>query len=149
MDNEKIVLCADHGGFELKEYLKGRLEKDNIDFIDLGGDGDNEDDYPDIISKGAKAIRSKKYKNGIFICGAGIGASIAANRFKGVRAALAWNRVSAIKSREHNNANVIVFSGRYLSFKKAYRLFRLWRKTEFSKKQRHVRRINKLDKVGN
>ncbi len=148
MDNRNIVICSDHAGYKLKEYLKKRLKRDNFNIIDMSGDADQGDDYPDIISKGSEAISSGKYKEGIFICGAGVGASIVANRYKGVRAVLAFNKRAVIFSKEHNNTNVIVFSGWLISFRKAYRFFNLWWNAKFSGYERHIRRINKLDRLG-
>ncbi len=148
MDNENIVISSDHAGSKLKEYLKKRLEKENFNIIDMSNDEDKGDDYPDIIRKGAEAISSGKYKKGIFICGAGVGASIVANRYKGVRAVLAFNKKAVTLSREHNDSNVIVFGGWLISFRKAYRFFNLWWNAKFSGYERHIRRINKLDMLG-
>ncbi len=146
--NEKLVICSDHAGYKLKEYLKKKLEKKNIDFIDLGVYNEERVDYPGIISKGAKAVNSGEYERGIFICGSGVGASIVANRFKGVRAVLAYNKKSVILSREHNNTNVIVFGGRMINFYKVFKLLKIWLKTEFSKKENHARRVVMLGKIG-
>jgi len=147
-EEKKIILCTDHAGLELKEYIKKRLKKDHFIVEDIGVYDHKRVDYPDIISKGARTIHSGKYKRGIFLCGSGIGASITANRFKRVRAALVYNENTAILSRKHNDANVIVFGGRMISFPKAYQLFQIWWNTEFSK-GRHLKRVKKLGRIRN
>ena len=105
----KIIIATDHAAFELKEYLKKKLKKDGFLIDDIGVYNTDRMDYPDIISQGAKAIQAEKYKKGLFLCGSGIGASITANRYKKVRAALVYDEATARLSRQHNNANVIVF----------------------------------------
>lgn len=148
MSSEKIVLCSDHGGWEIKEYFKQRLTKDQIEFIDFGVLDKSSVDYPDIIAKGAQAIARGEYQKGIFFCGSGVGASIVANRYHNVRAALAYNKAVAQYSRLHNNANVIVFGGRFIGFSKAYKLFKLWYNTPFEDEERHSRRVKKMDSCG-
>ncbi len=144
----ELVVCSDHVGYKLKEYLKNRLEKEDIRFIDLGVYNEERVDYPDIASKGAKVINSGKYKKGIFICGSGVGASIAANRYKGVRAVLAYNKKAVILSRQHNDSNVIVFGGKLINSNRAFKLFIAWWNTGFSNEERHALRVAKLDKIG-
>lgn len=148
MEKKEIVLSCDHGGYKLKEYLKEKLEKDQFKVIDLGIHSPESADYPDIIAKGAKAIHSGQYAKGLFICGSGEGATMAANRFKKVRAALVYSKETAKLSREHNNANVIVFGERLINFKKAYNLFKVWWHTPFSEGERHIRRVKKLNGLG-
>lgn len=149
MKDKTIVVCSDHAGYPLKEYLKNRLILEGFNVKDMGVYNSESVDYPDIIKKGAKAISEGKYDKGLFICGSGEGTTMAANRFKKVRAALVWNKATAKLSREHNNSNVIVFGARVISAKKAYKLFKLWWSTSFTNDDRHIRRIKKLDKLGN
>jgi len=138
----KILIASDHGGFELKEKIKAKLKKYDVE--DLGGT-EEPCDYPDYAKKLCKKI--KKDELGILICGTGIGMSIAANRFKGIRAALCYDEYSAKMSREHNDANVLVLGGRTLSFEKAEKIVDIWLNTKFSGEERHERRIRKIDEI--
>ncbi len=147
MRNKAIVLAADHGGYELKEYLKNKLIAAGREVVDFGTDSGASVDYPDIIYKAAKSISKGKYEKGVFICGTGIGASIVANKVKKIRAALVYSKALAVLSRTHNDANVIVFGGRFIRHKKAYRLLKVWLNTRFSEDKRHIRRIKKITKV--
>jgi ribose 5-phosphate isomerase B len=146
MPKEKLILAADHGGYELKEYFKEKLS-DDYEIIDKGGVGDNEDDYPLIIHDGADAISKGESKFGVFFCGSGVGASMAANRHKGVRAVLAFNEESVKMSRLHNNANVIVFGERLIDKEKALEMFHMWINTSSSDEERHTRRVDQLDQI--
>lgn len=147
MANEKLIICSDHAGFELKEYLKKKLNKDKIEFVDFGVMDTTSMDYPDIFSKAAKAISRGKFQKGIFICGSGVGADIVANRYKRVRAVLVYTKEVAKFSRLHNNANVIALGGRLIHFRKAYQLFKIWFNTKYSGEARHTRRIKKIDSL--
>lgn len=144
---DKIIICSDHAGFDLKSYLLNKLVKDKNDITDIGVFNKDSSDYPDIISKGAKAISNGEYTKGIFICGSGIGATIVANRFKNVRAGLIYNKKIAILSRLHNDANVIVFGARLIRKAKAYQLFKIWNSTQFKNEERHLRRIQMIESV--
>lgn len=106
----KIAIAADHGGFNLKEALKKHY--DNIKLTDLGTFSQESVDYPDIAQKMVQTLRNHDADLGILICGTGIGISIAANRCKGIRAALIYSEESARLAKQHNNANIIVFGGR-------------------------------------
>ena len=147
MSDNFIVLASDHGGFELKEYLKKKLIKAGYNVIDFGTESGESVDYPDVIYKAAKSISNGTYKKGVFMCGTGIGASIVANKVKSIRAALVYTKDLAILSKTHNNANVIVFGGRFIGFRKAFSLLKIWLKTPFSNDSRHVRRIEKILEV--
>ncbi len=146
MDN-KIIICSDHAGIDLKTYLINKLTKDKFDMIDFGVNSYASSDYPKVIAKAAKVISMGEYSRGIFICGSGIGASIVANRFKNVRAGLIYNNKVAKLSRLHNDCNVIVFGARLLSKRKAYALFKTWSNTLFSHEERHQRRIRQIEEV--
>ena len=110
----KIALAADHGGYALKEELKKHLEKRGIEYEDLGTYSTESVDYPDYALKAAEAVAAGKFDFGIVVCGTGIGMSIAANKVKGVRAALCNDCYSAAKARQHNNANVLCMGARVL-----------------------------------
>ena len=148
MRKKDIVISSDHAGFELKKYLKKKLEEEGFLVNDTGPSTNDRIDYPDTISKGAKAICKDENKSGVFICGSGLGASMVANKYKGIRAALVYDKKTAVLSREHNNANVIVFGERLISPAKAWKLFKIWWNTEFSDKERHIHRVEKLNKLG-
>ena len=109
----KIALGSDHAGFELKETLKGKIAGLGHEVVDLGAHTyDALDDYPDFAEKVGKAVAAKEVDRGIVICGSGVGASIAANKIVGVRAATVTDVTTAHLCREHNHANVICFGAR-------------------------------------
>ena len=139
-----IYIGADHAGYNLKEELKNYLKELKYDFEDLGNkEPEPLDDYPDFALKVAKKTTETDGK-GIMICGTGIGSCIAANKIKGVRAAVAWDEFSAVQSREHNDANILCLGGRVLDAKTAKKIVRLWLETKFSEDERHVRRLDKI-----
>ena len=137
----KIVLASDHAGFKLKESVKKYLLLNKkIEIIDLGVDSEVSVDYPLYGIKAGEFIRDNKADKGIIICGTGIGISIAANKVKGVRAALCYDKFTAEMSRKHNDANVLVLSGRNTSRRKAIKLIKLFLTTDFEK-GRHLKRL--------
>ncbi len=146
MKSEDIIIGSDHAGFELKqkckEYLEGVLKRK---VYDIGVYDKSSSDYPDIGHKLAEQIASKKYKVGILICGTGIGMSIVANRYKGVRAALCHDIYTARYSRLHNDANVLVMGGRVIGEGLALEMLKVFLETPFEG-GRHERRIKKIDK---
>ncbi|MBR9683839.1 RpiB/LacA/LacB family sugar-phosphate isomerase [Candidatus Woesearchaeota archaeon] len=144
---KKIYLGSDHAGFKLKEKLKKWLTKQKIPFEDLGNKiYDSKDDYPDFAKKVAKAVVKNKTK-GILLCGSAQGMSIAANKMKGVRAAIPFSVKEAKLSREHNDANIICLSGWYSRFTLATKMLKIFLNTSFSKAPRHKRRLNKVKKL--
>ena len=140
---KNIVIASEHAGFSLKESIKKELKKRNFKILDLGTKNENKSvDYPTYAKKLAKKINSKNY--GILVCGSGIGMSIASNRFKNVRSALA-NSINASKlSRQHNNANVICLGSRVTSKKIATQCVLSFLSTEFEG-GRHSRRVKLLN----
>ena len=141
----KIAIASDHGGFDLKQKLIEHYQKQNIFLEDLGTDSNESVDYPDFGAKMARHILSAKADLGILICGTGIGISIAANRFKGIRAALLYDDFTAEMAKKHNNANIIAFGGRTMSFNDVVRRIDIFVQTEFEG-GRHLKRIEKLDR---
>ncbi|MBO4698769.1 ribose 5-phosphate isomerase B [bacterium] len=139
-----ISAGADHGGFELKDKLAGFLRQKGVTVIDNGTNSPDSVDYPDYAKAVARDILEKRADFGLLVCGSGIGISIAANRFKGIRAALVTNPDYARLSRQHNNANVIVFGGRFTSFDDAKNWLEIFLSTAFEG-GRHERRVAKLD----
>lgn len=140
----KIAIAADHGGFELKENLKKYYEKQGIILKDLGTYSSDSVDYPDIAEEMCKNILEASSDLGILICGTGIGISIAANRHKGIRAAVLYNDDVARLAREHNNANIIVFGGRTMTQEEVVRRIDVFLNSSFEG-GRHSCRIGKMD----
>lgn len=140
----KIAIASDHGGFELKSELIQKLISDGHDIYDLGTYSTDSVDYPLYGKLCAEAVLSEKAARGIVVCGSGIGISIAANRFKGIRCALCTSVKMAELSRMHNNANMLALGGRLTSTEKAFKIVDTWLSTDFEG-GRHERRINALD----
>jgi ribose 5-phosphate isomerase B len=141
-----FIIASDHGGLELKESIKAYLEKRGIEIRDLGTDNGNSVDYPDFGERVGKAISTGEADKGILICGTGIGMSIVANKFQGVRAALIWDEFTARMSKEHNNANIIVLGGRMLTEEKANQMVGLWLDANFEG-GRHQKRLDKIAQI--
>ncbi|SNR83567.1 ribose 5-phosphate isomerase B [Desulfurobacterium atlanticum] len=142
----KIALASDHGGYRLKETIKKFLEEENIEYIDFGTNSEESVDYPDFALKAAESIVKEETDRGIFICGTGIGISIAANKVPGIRAALCYNIFAAEMSRRHNNANVLALGGRVIGDELAKAIVKKWLETPFDG-GRHERRINKISEI--
>ena len=139
----QIGLACDHGGFELKEELKAFLKSTGVEPIDMGSFNDESVDYPDFGVRVAEKVSRGELERGILICGTGIGMSIVANKFPGVRAALANDLYSARCSREHNDANILVIGGRIIGRGMALEILKVWLSTPFAG-GRHQRRIDKI-----
>lgn len=135
---------SDHGGYKLKEKLKAVAEEMGFKVEDLGVNGPDSVDYPDFAKAVAEKVASGEGL-GVLICGTGIGMSIAANKVKGVRAAVCWDEFTAQMAKEHNNANVICLGERALDEAVAEKIFRKYLSTEFSGDERHARRVGKID----
>lgn len=140
----KIAIASDHGGYELKSYIIKQYANSEYQFTDLGTHNEESCDYPLIADKMADYIVNKKADLGILVCGSGIGISIAANRHKGIRAALLYNEQVAALAKEHNNANVAVFGGRTQSKEEVMKYLDIFLNTEFSNGERHLRRIAQM-----
>lgn len=143
MPAETIAIAADHAGFDLKSVLVDELRKAGHTVIDLGTNSADSVDYPDFADAVAKAIKAKQAERGVLVCGTGIGISIAANRHKGVRAALCRDSTDARLAREHNDANVLVLGGRTTGVETARDCLKSFLSTAFSG-GRHVRRVEKM-----
>lgn len=139
-----IVVVSDHAGFTLKEDIKAFLESEGHNVIDCGTYSKESCDYPDYANTAALTILEGKAERGIFICGTGIGISIAANRHKGIRAALCSDIYSVRLSRQHNNANVLAMGANIVALPLAKEMIKEWLKEVFEG-GRHERRICKLD----
>lgn len=143
MSKETIVLAADHAGYEMKDDLVAELKAQGYDVLDLGTNGPDSVDYPDFGAALAKAIQDGKAQRGVLVCGSGIGISIAANRHKGIRAALCHDETLARLSREHNDANVLVLGARTTGIEVAKGCLKTFITTDFEG-GRHQRRVDKL-----
>lgn len=143
---EKIVIASDHAGFNLKEKIKEFLQKHNYEVIDVGCYSTESVDYPEFGVKAIEKILHKEAEYGILICGTGIGMSIVANRFNGIRAALCHEPFSAKMSRLHNNANVLVLGGRIIGEAMALEIVKTFLETPFEG-GRHERRINLIESL--
>ncbi len=147
MKDKKIILAADHAGFELKEKIKEFLAGKNFVVEDLGTNNPESVDYPDYAIKVGKALGKEKEAKGILICGSGIGMSIAANKVKGVRAAVCHSEKAAELARLHNDANLLCLGSRLTDEKDAIKIVEKFFGTEFTGEERHKRRIEKLHKA--
>ena len=144
---ETIIIGSDHAGFDLKERVKEWLEERGFSVEDVGSSSPEQVDYPDYAHKVAEAVGSGRRARGIVICGTGIGVSIAANRHKGVRAAVVCSEDTARLAREHNDANVLALGGRTLDPALAERILDVWLETPFAG-GRHARRVAKIEIEG-
>ena len=141
---EKIAITSDHAGFNLKQKIKYQLLEDGYGVLDLGTDSDKSVDYPDYGKAIANKILQGEAIKGIALCGTGIGISISANRYKGIRAALCHNETSAIKARKHNDANIIALGARHINYDEAKQCINAFLNTDFEG-DRHKKRIFKID----
>lgn len=143
-----IYLATDHAGYALKEYIKERLVEAGYSVEDCGAKTlEKDDDYPDFIRRAAKKVQESEENRGVIFGHSGQGEAIAANRFKGVRAAVYYGGTQDILtlSREHNDANVLSLGAGFLTEEEAWSALTLWLTTAFSEAERHVRRIKKID----
>lgn len=144
----KIGICADHGGFELKEKMLSFLTENGYEPVDFGAKTlDTTDDYPDFVIPLAKAVANKQVFRGIAICGSGVGACIAANKVAGVRAALVTDYFSAHQGVEDDDMNLICLGGRVTGYASAEELVLAFLKAEFIGADRHIRRLDKIKEL--
>ena len=144
MNIRKISIGSDHGGFEYKDVIKNFLTNEGYEVIDEGTYSKESCDYPEIAKQVAKKVSTGEVSRGILICGSGIGMSIAANKVKGIRAALCSEATSARLSREHNNPNVLCMGQRLIGETMAVEIVKVWLNTEFSG-GRHQNRIDMIE----
>ena len=144
-----IILGADHAGYELKEKIKELLDKWNYDYVDVSPEFITDDDYTDVVETICKKMNVSSDK-AIIVCGTGIGSCIMANKYKGVRAAICYDEYTAKFTRLHNDANMLCLGGRTAVAKNNELLesiVKTFLDTEFSKEERHVRRLEKIKRV--
>jgi ribose 5-phosphate isomerase B len=142
----KVAVGGDHRGFQAKQLVKAIVTQMGHECIDLGTDSENPVDYPDIAYAVAKAVSEKKADKGILICATGLGMSIAANKIRGIRAALCHDELSAYISRDHNDANILCLSGDQVGEVLLRKIVETWLTTDFSG-GRHQRRVNKINAI--
>ena len=138
-----IILACDHAGYPLKEEIKKFFNRENITTIDVGTYSTDSVDYPDYAKLGCAKVLESDNNIGIFICGTGVGMSICANRNPKIRAALCTSPTIAALSRQHNNSNVLVLPGRFMSKRKAIRIVKEFLTSQYEA-GRHAKRLKKL-----
>jgi ribose 5-phosphate isomerase B len=144
----KIAIGADHGGFELKQELSVALQDAGHEVLDVGADTvEPGDDYPDSARAVGRAVVEGKAERGILVCGSGAGASIAANKMRGIRAALAHDAYTAHQMVEHDNANVCCLGARVIGPELAAEIVRIFVDARFTGEERHLRRLAKVARI--
>ncbi len=139
----KVAIGADHGGFKLKAEINDLLHELGIDYTDFGTHSSDSIDYPDVAIPVAEAVANGEFDRGILICGTGIGIGIAANKVKGIRAALVHDTFSAKATRQHNDSNILTMGERVIGPGLAREIAQLWLETEFEG-GRHENRVCKI-----
>lgn len=143
--SQKIAIGADHGGFPLNERVIAELRVAGHELIDFGThDGSQPDDYPDYAQRVGEAIQKGEAGLGILICGSGVGAAVAANKLRGIRAALCGDTYSAHQCREHDDCNVLCLGARVVGVELALELVRTFVGARFTGEARHLRRLAKI-----
>jgi ribose 5-phosphate isomerase B len=140
----KIAIAGDHAGFELKQRLVAELGKEGFDLLDLGAHDSEASDYPDYARALGKALTSGDVERGILVCGSGIGASVAANKIKGVRAGICHDYYSAHQGVEHDDMNVLCLGSRVIGYAPALDIARAFLRARFTGEERHRRRVGKI-----
>jgi ribose 5-phosphate isomerase B len=148
--SKAIGIAADHGGYELKEYLVGKLREAGLEVIDFGDrQPKSDDDYPDFVVPLARAVASGDVERGVAICGSGVGASVAANKVAGVRACLIHETFSAHQGVEDDNLNLICLGGLVVGHALAWELVQTFLAARFSGAERHRRRLARITELEN
>lgn len=140
-----IAVGSDHAGYELKNQLMEHLKNRGYEVKDYGTYSEASCDYPDYAKQVANAVAVGEAEKGLLVCGTGIGMSIAANKVKGIRAAVLSDEFSAEATRSHNDANILCLGARVVDYAKAERLLDIFLDTPFSAEEKHIRRISKIE----
>lgn len=140
----RIALGADHAGYDLKQHIASMLAERGVTVIDLGTHSTDPVDYPDFAAAVGRAVKDGRADRGIVICGSGAGACVAANKLKGIRAAVAHDTYTAHQAVEHDDVNVLCLGSRVIGQNVAEELVRAFISAEFSHEERHVRRLDKV-----
>ena len=144
----KIALASDHAGYEGKEKVKKTLDGLGVEYTDLGTTSSESVDYPDYARKVGEGVANGDFDQGILVCGSGTGMAIAANKVKGVRAAVAWNEEIARLARQHNDANVLSIPGRFIPDEEVNKIVEAWFGAGFDG-GRHEARVRKISEIEN
>jgi len=142
----KVSLASDHAGFRMKEEVKKYLSEKGYEIIDYGTFSEESMDYPDTIKLAARAVSKNEVDRGVVLCSSGIGASIVANKVKGIRAALCLDEYSAEYSRRHNDANILVLGANRNTNEEIFKIIDIWFSTNFEG-GRHQKRVEKIAEV--
>ncbi|MEO5781952.1 MAG: ribose 5-phosphate isomerase B [Ginsengibacter sp.] len=145
----KVIIASDHAGFDYKNVLLEDIQQQGYEVIDIGTFSKEPDDYPDRAADIANAIINDKGERGIIICGSGVGVSVAANKFKGIRAGVCHDTYSAHQCVEHDNVNVLCIGERVIGIELAREIIFTFLKAQFSHAQRHQKRLNKIGDIEN
>lgn len=140
----KLAIAADHGGFDVKTQLVARLKADGFDVLDLGVYDTTRVDYPDYAKKLGECIQAGQVKRGILLCGSGVGASVAANKMKGIRASVCHDTYSAHQGVQHDDMNVLVMGGRIIGIELAYEISRAYLSAEMLLQEPYLGRLKKV-----
>jgi len=140
----RIAVGADHAGFELKQEIAASLRKQGHEVVDVGTDSTAPVDYPDFAEKVSLAVRDGQAERAVLICGSGVGASVAANKVKGIRAAICHDVYSAHQGVEHDDMNVLVLGGRVIGPAVAHELVQAFVGARYTAEERHARRLAKV-----
>jgi ribose 5-phosphate isomerase B len=143
----KTAIGSDHAGFELKTHLAKFLRDLGDDVVDVGTNNTDPVDYPDFAEAVGKAVLDGRADRGVLICGSGIGASVAANKMRGIRAGLCHDTYSAHQGVEHDDMNVLVLGARVIGPAMAEELVRAYARAKFTNEERHLRRLNKVKAI--
>jgi ribose 5-phosphate isomerase B len=140
----KIALAGDHAGFTLKQLLLAELRRDGHDILDLGAHDETPSDYPDFARSLGAAVAEGRVERGILVCGSGVGACVAANKVKGIRAGVAHDTYSGHQGVEHDDMNVLCLGARVIGPAPAMEIARVFLAARFSGEERHLRRVKKV-----
>ena len=143
----RVAMGTDHGGFALKEDIKGRLVAAGYEVLDFGTDSEDAVDFPDYVGPAARAVASGEADRGVVLCGSGAGASITAGKIRGIRAAIIHDVYTAHQGVEHDGMNVIALGGRVIGLEPAWEIVQAFLGAEFSGEERHLRRVAKIDEL--
>lgn len=140
----RVAIASDHAGFSIKDEVINFIQECGHEVIDLGTYDQSPVDYPDFVQKVARAILEKQADRGIVVCGSGVGACIAANKFDGIYAAICHDTYSAHQGVEHDNMNVLCLGGRIIGLELAREIVHTFLGANFSAEERHLRRFRKI-----
>jgi ribose 5-phosphate isomerase B len=143
----KIVVGSDHAGFQYKSKIIGFVKSMGHSVEDIGADSGESTDYPDFAEKGSKIVACGEADMAIFLCGSGIGMDIVANKIKGIRSAVCWNKETAMLARSHNHANVLSLGKRLLTLDECLEIVKVFLNTPESMEERHLKRIKKIKDI--